>query len=229
MPKTAVVVPAYNAANTLGDLVTRISRNVREENIFVVDDGSSDRTEFVAREKGVWVLRHASRRGKGSALGNGTRKALELGYDLIITIDSDLQHDPDEIPVFITASEHFDVVVGERSVSTSQMPVHRFLSNSITSGMITLRTGVKIKDSQCGYRLYRAEVLRSINSKATHFDYESDILIKSALAGFRIGSVPIRTIYNNSFSSMRFVDVARFVRVFLKSYTFRYDKDKSSR
>jgi glycosyltransferase involved in cell wall biosynthesis len=218
MPKVAVVIPAYNAAGTISELISQVSGFVSTEDIFMVDDGSSDETELIARDSGVWVLRHSRRKGKGVALRDGCMKALELNYEMIITMDSDLQHDPAEISKFVQAASHLDVVVGKRDISMDTMPVHRFLSNRLTSGMISSRTGATIEDSQCGYRLYRARVLRTVDSSYRHFDYESDMLLKASLEGYRIGFVPIKTIYNDSRSYIRVIDILRFLRVYLKSF-----------
>ncbi len=229
MLRTAVAIPAHNAANTIGQVISQVAKFVPCENIFVVDDGSSDQTELIAREKGVWVLRHDIRRGKGSALHDATKKILEQDYELIVTLDSDLQHDPSEIPCFISAAERFDVVIGKRIFSSNEMPFHRLLSNSITTGLISWRTGAKVEDSQCGYRLYHESVLKKVDSKLKHYDYESDILIKAALAGFSIGFVPIKTIYNNSKSSIRVINIFRFIKVYLKSFVESHDKDRIAR
>lgn len=218
MPKVAVAIPAHNAANSIGEVISQAARFVSAEDIFVVDDGSTDQTELVARQKGVWLLRHTEKRGKGSALRDAAGKILKLDYEAVITLDSDLQHDPAEIPSFIAASRDFDVVVGKRTVSVGKMPVHRYLSNSITTRLISMRTGVKIEDSQCGYRLYKTSVLKAVRSDCNYYDYESDLLIKAALAGFRVGFVPIRTIYNDSKSGMRSIDILRFIRVYLRSF-----------
>jgi glycosyltransferase involved in cell wall biosynthesis len=218
MPKIAVIIPAYNAAATIGELISGVSRIVSRENIFVVDDGSDDETEFIARDLGVWVLRHVHRRGKGTALRDGVMKALGLNYELIITMDSDLQHDPAEIPKFVAAATHLDIVMGKRSISTDTMPVHRVISNTLTTRMISSRTGATIEDSQCGYRLYRARVLRAIDSRYHHFDYESDMLLKAVIEGYRVGFVPIKTIYNDAKSSIRVIDILRFIRVYIRSF-----------
>ncbi|HUI30400.1 MAG TPA: glycosyltransferase family 2 protein [Candidatus Acidoferrales bacterium] len=218
MLRVAAAIPAYNAAGTIGSVISQVAAYVGPENIFVVDDGSADETTLIARRKGAWVLRHTRRRGKGSALHDAVKEIIEQDYEWIITLDSDLQHDPGEIPNFLSAAEHFDVVLGKRSISSSGMPFHRFLSNLITSKLISLRTGIDVEDSQCGYRLFRAEVLRKIESPSRHYDYESDILLKAALGGFSIGFVPIKTIYNDSKSSIRVIDVLRFMKVYLKSF-----------
>ncbi len=223
MRKTAVAIPAYNAANTIGSVISQVAIFVKSENIFVVDDGSTDETELIAREKGVWVLRHTTRRGKGAALRDAVKKIVAQDYELIITLDSDLQHDPGEIPKFLSAADRFDVVLGKRSISPVDMPFHRFLSNSLSTKLISLRTGVTVEDSQCGYRLFHSEVLEKIDSQCRHYDYESDILLKAALAGFSIGFVSIKTIYNDSKSSIRVLDILRFIKVYLKSYVVIHD------
>ncbi len=218
MLRTAVAIPAYNAAATIGEVISRVGKFVACGDIFVIDDGSDDQTQFIAHEKGAWVLRHEVKRGKGSALHDATNKILEGGYEAIITLDSDLQHDPSEIPDFISASDKFDIVIGQRTFSSGEMPFHRFLSNSITTKLLSLRTGARIEDSQCGYRLYHASVFGKIDSKCRHYDYESDILIKALLAGFKVGFVPIKTIYNDSRSGIKALDIMRFIRVYLGSF-----------
>ncbi len=224
MPKVAVVIPARNAARSLSELISGISRSIPTGDVFVVDDGSSDETELIARDLGVWVFSHAKRKGKGVSLRDGCMKALELNYDMVITMDADLQHDPSEIPNFILAASDSDVVVGKRDISMGAMPLHRYLSNTITSKMVSSRTGTKIEDSQCGYRLYHAGVLKAVDSRCRHFDYESDILIKASLKGYSVSFLPIRTIYNDSKSSIRLIDIFRFVRVYLKSFSMLNDK-----
>ncbi len=228
MRKVAVVIPAFNAAGTIAELINQISKFISPENIFVVDDGSDDQTEFIARDLGVWVLHHVNRKGKGTALRDGAMKALGLNYELILTIDSDLQHDPAEIPKFLSAASNLDIVIGRRNISTDTMPIHRVISNKLTSKMIASRTGAAIEDSQCGYRLYRARVLRAIDSRCRHFDYESDMLLKATIEGYRVGFVPIKTIYNGSDSSMRVIDILRFIRVYLKSFPIMNGKIRTS-
>lgn len=218
MPKVAVVIPAYNAAPTVGELLSQVSKYVSNEDIFVIDDGSTDETELVARDLGVWLLRHSKKKGKGVSLRDGCKKAVELNYEMIITMDSDLQHDPAEIPAFIEAASRLDMVIGKRTISTREMPFHRFLSNSLTSRLMSSRTGANIEDSQCGYRLYRTRVLRAIDSHYRHFDYESDMLLKAVLEGYRVGFIPIKTIYNESRSYIRVLDILRFIRVYVKSF-----------
>ncbi|MGC8595965.1 MAG: glycosyltransferase family 2 protein [Candidatus Kryptoniota bacterium] len=221
MRKFAVVIPAYNAAVTIGQLIDELSKLTPSENIFVVDDGSTDGTAAVAKSRGVWVLKHNFRKGKGKSLSDGISKALELGFEIIVTMDSDLQHDPLDLPGMVEAIENFDIVVGKRALSISEMPIHRWISNQLTSRLISIRTGKQIEDSQCGYRVFRAEVFNNVNSKCVNYDYESDILLKAGLIGYSIGFVPIKTIYNDSRSSINVIDIFRFTRVFIKSFFYR--------
>lgn len=219
MRKVAVVIPAYNAAQTIGELISGISRFVAPEDVFVIDDGSPDGTDLIARDLGVWVMRHLKRKGKGASLRDGCAKAVELNYEMVITLDADLQHDPDEIPNFIDAASNLDVVVGKRDISVNAMPLHRYVSNTVTSRMMSSRTGTAIEDSQCGYRLYRTRVLRAVDSRYRHFDYESDMLLKAVLEGYRVAFLPIKTIYNGSKSTIHITDIFRFLRVYLKSFS----------
>ncbi len=228
MPRVAVAIPAYNAASTIGSVISQTAAFIKPEDVFVVDDGSTDRTQFVARETGAWVLTHNTRRGKGTSLRDAIRQIIQQSYDWVITLDSDLQHDPAEIPKFLAAADGFDVVIGKRLISRGEMPLHRFFSNLITSRLITLRTGINVEDSQCGYRLFHTDVFRKIDSISKHYDYESDILIKAALAGFSVGFVPIKTIYNGSSSSIRVMDILRFIRVYLKSLFIISDEDRTA-
>lgn len=221
MRKFAVVIPAYNAANTIGQLIDGLTRFTSSENIFVVDDGSTDETSSVARSRGVWILIHNFRKGKGRSLNDGINKAINMGFDIIVTMDSDLQHDPFDLPRMIDAIEEFDIVVGKRNVSRSEMPLHRWLSNWLTSSLISLRVGKQVEDSQCGFRVFKARVFNRVNSKCANYDYESDILLKAGLNGFSIGFVPIKTIYNDSKSNIHIIDIFRFIVVFTKSFFYR--------
>jgi len=221
MRRFAVVIPAYNAAFTIGQLIDELSKLTSSENILVVDDGSTDGTGVIARSRGVWTLTHNFRRGKGRSLSDGIKKAIELGYEIIVTMDSDLQHDPSDLPGMIESIEKFDIVVGKRTISRSEMPIHRWLSNWLTSHLISIRTGKQIEDSQCGFRVFKAKVFEHVGSRCANYDYESDILLKAGLSGFSIGFVPIRTIYNNSKSSIHIIDIFRFIKVFIKSFFYR--------
>jgi hypothetical protein len=136
-------------------------------------------------------------------------------------MDADLQHEPVEIPNFIAerSRTNADFVIGVRSRLGSGMPVHRMLSNTITSVLVSVKTGVKVRDSQSGYRLICRNVLSSIVIESDGFEAETEMLIKSARLGFRFAFVPIATIYAGAGSHMtHWHTTKQFLRVLFREY-----------
>jgi glycosyltransferase involved in cell wall biosynthesis len=219
---TAVIIPAYNAADTLKPLLERLWPFTFRDDVFVVDDGSSDATATVAVESGAQILEHSTNRGKGAALRTGFNHVLQLHkYNAVLTIDSDLQHDPADIPAFVQEwkSGEYQLLVGARRRIGTRMPVHRMFSNTVTSFLVSARTGQLMKDSQSGFRLISADVLSAVSTVSDGFEAETEFLIRAALKGFRIGFVPISTIYGTSGSHMTHWETTRnFISVLLKEY-----------
>lgn len=219
---TAVLIPALNGASSLGKLIQGIILYLNPETIIVVDDGSSDGTGEIAARVGATVLVHPLNRGKGAALRTGFEYILSsTDCDSVITMDADLQHDPADAPAFVAAwkSGSADLILGSRQRTRSGMPFHRVLSNTITSALVSARTGVRIKDSQTGYRLMSRDVLSSLKFEADGYEAETEILIKAARKGFRIVSVPIATIYAGAPSHMtHWKTTAQFLHVLLREY-----------
>jgi glycosyltransferase involved in cell wall biosynthesis len=219
---TAVVIPALNAAQTLNEVLSKVSLFVPPRSILVVDDGSTDDTSRIAEESGVIVIRHAVNRGKGAALRSGFEYILaHAEYGCVFTLDADMQHDPEEMPKFIARWDQgcVDVIVGSRKRAGSTMPFHRKLSNIITSSLVSARAGVAIKDSQSGYRCISRDVLSAIQLDCDGYEAETEMLIKAARKGFIIDSVPIATIYGAERSAMtHWQTTKRFLQVLLKEY-----------
>lgn len=218
----AAVIPAFNAAETLGTLLERLARYVGAENVYVVDDGSVDATAAVAANAGAHVLHHPMNRGKGAALKTAfVHLATQKRYDAVLTIDADLQHDPADIPAFISEWQKgsFDLLVGVRKRIGTQMPLHRMLSNVITSFLVSARCGTMITDSQSGFRLISRRTFSAVETECDGFEAETEFLIRAALGGFRIGFVPVATIYGTSGSHMTHWNTTkRFLSVLLKEY-----------
>jgi len=214
------VIPAYNAERTIGVLIDGIKKYIPLRNIAIIDDGSSDRTSEVALSFGVNVLKLDRNYGKGRALKTGFEFAKLGGYSAVLTLDADLQHDPDEIPKFFDKfNEGFDIVIGNRMGNLKPMPIERIFSNKTTSFLISLRTGHKVPDSQCGFRLINRKVIEKIKVKSDGFGFESEFLIKALLAGFKVGFVDIKTIYNGERSYIKhFGDTLKFVSIYLRSF-----------
>jgi glycosyltransferase involved in cell wall biosynthesis len=210
------ILPALNAARFLEEVVGEIRALHPDLRILVVDDGSTDATADVARRAGAEVIAHEMNQGKGQALKTGYGWAQQENLDWVFTMDSDGQHLPAEMQGFIDAAalEKLDVVVGTRMARTANMPWLRKKTNQFTSWVISRLAGCPIPDSQNGYRLYRVDCLRGLVLKTTRYDAESEILVRLARRGYRIGSAPITTVYGDETSSINpVVDTGRFFRL----------------
>ncbi len=217
-----IIIPAYNASGYLPRVLRDICRSADCSSLLVIDDGSEDRTALEAGTAGVRSIRHAQNRGKGAALKTGVRAALlDPGTKAIITMDADGQHDPADLPALYEAwvRTGADMVIGRRPIRGSGMPVHRRLSNMTTSFLVSSRTGVRIPDSQCGYRLLSRKLAESFLPDADGFEAETEWIIKAAIKGFVISSVPVRTVYRDEKSHMKnWATTKAFVRVLMKEY-----------
>jgi glycosyltransferase involved in cell wall biosynthesis len=207
------VIPAKDAAGTVGDVVRGLRRVLPDLEVLVVDDGSGDETGARAREAGARVERHDVNRGKGAALQTGFDAAVAAGAEAVLALDADGQHDPASAPGLLAALEHADVVVGTRNADRRGMPWLRKATNDVTSWWVSRLAGQRIEDSQSGYRAIRADVIRRVRPASTRFEYESEFLVAAARAGFRVGSAPIPTLYNAPGSHIHPLrDTIRFVR-----------------
>ena len=214
-----VVIPAYNEEKN----IRRVVSGVRELGypVVVVDDGSSDKTAVLAREAGAAeVLTAGSNEGKGAAIRRGLARVLEKNYSAAILMDADGQHDPRELGSFREALQKpgFPVIVGDRMGCPEGMPWIRRTTNRFMSWMISALTGQAVPDSQCGYRALRREAIEKMALKTSRFEIESEMLLEAARGGFRIGSVPVRSVYEGGASKISpFRDTIRFF-----SFLFRY-------
>jgi glycosyltransferase involved in cell wall biosynthesis len=221
MKNIGVIIPAFNAEETIGAVIAGVAKYITSENIVVVDDGSSDTTASVAASFGVQVLSHPVNRGKGAALQTGFDFTLQSSLKAVITLDADLQHPPGFIPQFLGlySSGDYDIIIGSRLHAKKGMPFHRILSNTITTFLVSARTAKKIADSQSGYRLVDRKVLDSVRLTSYGFEAETEFIIKAAAHGFRFGFVPIETVYNGEKSHMtNFATTVNFVRILFQDY-----------
>jgi glycosyltransferase involved in cell wall biosynthesis len=189
--KTVVLIPAYNAARTVGDVV-KACRDVAS-NVVVIDDGSRDGTAAAAKSAGADVVSYPTNRGKGGALKAGFAWALEHGYDAVITLDADGQHLPREIPKFLRASEETgaDLIIGGRAHLFGEMLPRRRLANRFSAWSIAKASGARITDSQSGFRLYSANLLRNVRLRTDGFDMESEVIVHAGRGGFKVLTIPI--------------------------------------
>ena len=173
--------------------------------VLVVDDGSTDGTAATATAAGAAVVRLEPNRGKGGALQAGFRHALDAGFDAVITLDGDGQHDPDEIPRFAEASARTpapDLVIGRRDFR--DMPPMRRLANLLGSRAFSWAVGRDIPDNQSGYRLISRRLMAAmLDAREGGFELEVEMIAVCVRDGFVLDSVPIRTIYAGEPSHIR--------------------------
>jgi len=213
-----VVIPAFQAARTIGELVHHIADQGLAA--VVVDDGSRDRTAAIASEQGAVVISHLRNQGKGAALRTGFAYALRSQYEGVITMDSDGQHDPTEIPALIQAGEHqhAGLVLGNRMANGAAMPQARRWTNRLMSGIVSFVARQRIPDSQCGFRFIRKEVLQQVPLRAKRFEIETELVIAAAVRRWKIISIPVQSIYQQQQCShiRPLPDALRFLWVVLR-------------
>ncbi|MCE9626531.1 MAG: glycosyltransferase family 2 protein [Candidatus Eisenbacteria bacterium] len=211
----AALVPAYQAAAHLGEVLMGLAALPGKPHVLVVDDGSRDATSEVARQHGVAVHSFAANRGKGAALIAGFE--LLRDFDAVVTLDADGQHPPACFPAFVAAAEAgADLVLGEREITPNMPPARRF-ANRFSSGWCSMIAGQPIRDSQCGYRLYRRDVLRRTPVTPSRYEVETEMAVRAARLGFKVAHVPIPTVYGDETSHLSPTrDVPRIVGMMLR-------------
>lgn len=228
--KVGVLIPAYNEEGTIFSLVKGLlalsaGRQGLVEEVVIIDDGSTDNTRREAERAGARVVSHPENRGKGAALKTGFCYALQRGFEAIITMDGDGQHDGAEIPTFLEKAQEKEahIIIGNRMGNVRNMPLVRLWTNRVTSRIISALTHQKIDDSQSGYRLIRKEVLQNINLVTSNFDAESELLVKASQHSYKIASIPIKTIYRDKFASKikPLKDTLRFIRLVFRLWFFK--------
>lgn len=211
--KTCAVIPFYNEQDFIVDVVNKTKSFV--DLVIVVDDGSTDNSlKLVRNIEDIEIVILDKNYGKGVALKAGFSIALELGFEVIVTLDGDMQHNPEFIPDFLEAIKKYDVVIGNRMSDLKSMPILRIMSNYLTSYLLSIKLRKIIKDSQCGFRAYRKDVLKKISIHSSGFEAESEIIVRAVREGFTIGFVNVPTIYGNEKSKMKsFEAIKGFIKV----------------
>lgn len=218
--RIALLIPAYNAAGTIARVIRDALRFLDPEDIFVIDDGSQDQTGKAAQAAGVTVLFHKKNRGKGAALRTGFEMVTARNYDGAVLMDADGQHEARFLPGFLARANRRreGLIVGTRMKRVGQMPRVRQMTNRLTSAIVSALAGQRIPDSQSGYRFVRSDVLRRLRLTTSRYDTESEMLIQAGRLGYRIGAVPISSIYGEERSAIRpGRDTLRFIRLILRT------------
>jgi glycosyltransferase involved in cell wall biosynthesis len=191
--KILAIIPALNEAERIGKVVRGAITHL---SVLVIDDGSRDATAQVSENSGALVLRQTINLGKGMALRSGFQYAIEQGYQAVLTLDADGQHDPEEIPTFLSAYQvnQADLIIGERDFS--QIPPIRRLANTLGRWSFSWAVGQPISDNQSGYRLISTRMMEAmLRSRESGFEFEVEMIVVCIQRGFNLEWVPIRTIY----------------------------------
>ncbi|MGH9424110.1 MAG: glycosyltransferase family 2 protein [Thermoanaerobaculia bacterium] len=211
--RALVVIPALNAERTIG-VVVRDCKAINDD-VLVIDDGSSDRTGEVASDAGAQVIRHSVNRGKGGALKTGFAFALEHGFEVVVTLDADGQHLPGNIPEFFVAREETgaDLIIGGRAHLFEQMLPRRRFANRFSARCIAYASKTNVTDSQSGFRLYSAQLLRSIRLRTDGFDMESEVIVQAGRRGFKIVLIPIELGFVDGLSTSHYKPLMDTIRI----------------
>ncbi len=217
--RCCVVIPTYNNHKTLPQVLVGVLQYTND--IVVVNDGSTDDTKnILANYPQIKTLHLATNRGKGNALKLGFKKAVSLGFDYAITLDSDGQHFPSDIPSFVNklaGSKNKDMLlIGDRNMNESNVLARSRKGNRVSGYWVKAVTGLNLNDTQSGFRLYpikKLDQLRFFRS-TRKFEFEVEVIVKAHWAGVAVKNIPINILYDQAerVSHFRpFMDIARIV------------------
>ena len=199
--KVIVGTPAYNEEKYIGTVILQAKQYADE--VIVVDDGSTDRTRVVAELAGATVVSHESNRGYGNAVRTILSEAKTLDADVLIILDADSQHNPDEIPSLVEAIlEGYDVVIGSREMQKHMIPHYRRAGQKVLSGVTGFLSGQKLTDTESGFRAYSRKAIEELDLKETGMAVSSEIIKSAASKKLRIKEVPVSAIYTEDGSSL---------------------------
>ncbi|MHA3775083.1 glycosyltransferase family 2 protein [Verrucomicrobiota bacterium sgz303538] len=214
------LIPAYFEEKHIRDVAKRVREQL--DHVLVVDDGSTDATSKEAEAAQVEVRRHEVNKGKGAAIKTGLRE-LSTRPDVryVLILDGDGQHLPEEIPAFIDEANRSEasVIVGNRMSDTRDMPWVRRMTNLFMSWSISVLCRQRVPDSQCGFRMFRADLAPHFFVDSNHYDYETEMLVIASRQGHRIAAVPVSTVYGDEVSKIHPVrDTLRFFRLMARCW-----------
>lgn len=200
-PKIIVATPAYNEEKYIGSIVLQ-ARQYADE-VIVVDDGSTDRTAKVARLSGATVVRHDKNEGYGVAIQSILAQAKERAADVLVILDADAQHNPDEIPVLTRAiTGGFDVVIGSRKLHRGSIPLYRRLGQKVLSSLTNFLSGTKLSDTESGFRAYSRRAIEALELTEAGMAVSAETIPAAVAKGLKVTEVPISITYTKDGSTL---------------------------
>jgi len=232
--KICVLMPTYNNERTLKRVIDGVLEIT--EDLIIVNDGSTDATsEILKGYPEIDQIQVLPNKGKGNALRVGFKLAEELGYEYAITIDSDGQHFPDDIPVFVKKLESESnknlLLIGARNMNQESVPGGSSFGNKFSNFWYRVETGIRLTDTQSGYRMYPLKTLNRIKFYTNKFEFEIENIVKAAWNGIEVKNVPVKVLYDESERVTHFRPFKDFARIsilntWLVLVTFFYIKPR---
>lgn len=200
-PQIIAAIPAYNEEHYIGSVVLKARQYVDE--VIVVDDGSTDQTANVARLAGATVVRHPENKGKGVAIQRILVEAKRKAPDILVLLDADAQHDPDEIPKLLEPiRDGFDLVIGSRKEQADKTPRYRRIGQKVLLYSTRLLSKQSLTDSECGFKALSRKAISEIQLKESGFAIEAEIIASATDKHLKITQVPILNIYTKDGSTL---------------------------
>ncbi len=212
--KCCVLIPTYNNAKTIERVIDGVLAYTN--NIIIINDGCTDTTpEILKKYSQLSQIHFKKNKGKGAGLRAGFKKALGEGYEFAITIDSDGQHYPDEIPIFIDELEKDKniLLIGSRNMTHDSVPKKSSFGNKFSNFWFWAETGISLTDTQSGYRLYPLKVIENTSFYTTKFEFEIEVIVKAAWRGVNVRNIPIKVLYDPDERVSHFRPIKDFARI----------------
>lgn len=213
-----MLIPTYNNAGTLDRVIFDVLQFT--SHIIVVNDGSTDDTrDILAKFDEIEVISFAANRGKGVALKHGFQAAEKLGFEYAISMDSDGQHFADDLPVFLKRLEEKEandpglLLIGTREMSDASVPKKSSFGNKFSNFWFWVETGIKLTDTQCGFRLYPLKVIKHIPLYTKRFEFEIEVIVKAAWRKIAVENVPVKVHYASENRVSHFRPLQDFSRI----------------
>ena len=204
-----IVIPAYNEGDKISEVIEKAK--FFSSNVIVVDDGSRDNTKQIAEREGIVVLSHVVNLGKGAALKTGCDYAVMKGAEKIVVLDADMQHKPEDIPRFLKALEGRDIVFGYRQLDSGSMPSILRFGNKFINKLAFVLFGIKLNDTQCGFRAFTSEAYKKIRWRAADYSMESEMIANAGKQKLNYSEVAIETVYLDRYKGTTVLDGVKIV------------------
>lgn len=200
-PKILVAMPAYNEEKYIGSIILQAQQHAGE--VMVVDDGSTDNTVKVSQLAGATVIKHLENQGYGAAIQDILKQAKKRNPAVLVILDADSQHDPEEIPVLVEAVlQGSDLVIGSRKIPRDNIPAYRKIGQKVISYLSRSLSGKKLSDTESGFRAYSGRALDVLEPKEKGMAVSAEIISEATKKGLKITEVPVSIIYTGDGSTL---------------------------